>query len=52
MSENERYVIEVADRIVDHVVNHVPFPDFMITRFMAGLRELKERMKNMEDDGK
>ena len=52
MSENEKYVIEVCDAIIDFVINGVPFPSFIITQFMRGVTELKERVDKMEDDGK
>ena len=52
MTENEKYVIAVCEAIEDFVINGTPFPSFMITQFMAGLRELKERRDRSEDDGK
>ena len=52
MSDNEKYVIMVCEAIEDFVINGTPFPSFMITQFMAGLRELKERMNRTEDDGR
>lgn len=52
MSENEKYVIRVCELIEDFVINGTPFPPFLITDFMAGLRELKERRDRLEDDGK
>ena len=52
MTENEKYVITVCEAIEDFVINGTPFPSFMITQFMAGLRALKDRMNRLEDDGK
>lgn len=52
MSENERYVLEVCESIIDYLVDKVPFPSFYVTQFITGVRELTERMNNMEDDGR
>ena len=52
MSEKEKYVIEVCETIIDFIVNGAPFPGFMVTDFMTGVRELKERRDRLEDDGK
>ena len=52
MTENEKYVLTVCDAIIDFVIDGVPFPNFIITQFMRGVTELKDRMENMEDDGK
>ena len=54
MIDNLKYLVEVCDTIIDYTANNV-WPKrewFNITDFMNGVRDLRELLNKMEDDGK
>lgn len=54
MSENERYVLDVCDVIIDDEVNDRRRKKGWINvlQLMHGVAELKDRLNKAEDDGK